>query len=80
MDRDTARSLAVAAIKSSSMLNNLLPTLREKCSPGEYEELRNSIATIAGSISVDLLHMVFTSHPDLEREIDEEVRKSEQLR
>lgn len=80
MDRDTARALVVTAIKSSSALTNLLPILKEKCPPSEYEELRTCIATIAGDISADLLHRVLTSHPELETEIDGAIGRGEPLR
>jgi hypothetical protein len=48
VDKDTARTLAVAAKKSSSMLTNLLPDLKQRCRAAEYEELRKAIGAIAG--------------------------------
>jgi hypothetical protein len=75
VDRDTARALATAAIKSSSTLTSLLPTLRKNCSPTEYDELRKSISGIAGDISVDVLNRIFELHPDLEDELDEVIRR-----
>lgn len=73
MDRDTARAVAIAAIKGSSALSSVLPTLKERCEPHEYEELRKLISRIAGDISLDLLRKVFDAHPSLEREFDEAI-------
>ena len=79
MDKDTARELAVAAIKSASMLTNLLPFLRERCGPGEYEEIRNAISEIVADISIEVLNRIFKDHPDLERELDEAIRSGKPL-
>lgn len=80
MDRDTARALATAAIKSSSTLTSLLPLLRKNCSATEYDELRKSISTIAGDISIDVLNRAFELHPDLKDEIDAMIRRDGSLR
>jgi len=79
MDKNIARELAVAAIKSSSVLTNLLPSLKDRCRPGEYEEMRKSISGIAADISIEVLHRIFKEHPDLERELDEAIRSGRPL-
>lgn len=76
MDKDTARTLAVAAIKSSSMLTNLLPDLKQRCRAEEYEELRRAISAVAGDIRVEELQRIFRAHPVLEGELEEAIRAS----
>lgn len=79
MNEDIARTFAVVAIKSSSMLTNVLPLLKERCPAAEYEELRNTISAIAGDISIEVLRKVFKAHPALERELDEAIRHDKPL-
>lgn len=80
MERKLARKVAVAAIKSSSTLSNLLPILKEHCRPAEYEEIRKAISAIAADISIEVLRRVFKAHPDLERELDAAITSDKPLR
>lgn len=73
MDIDSARAVAIAAIKGSSALSSVLPLLKERCGPHEHEELRKLISRIAGDISLDISRKVFDAHPSLEHERDEAI-------
>jgi hypothetical protein len=79
MDRDTARTVAIAAIKSTSMLTGVLQTLKERCDPAEYSEFRTAISAIAADISIEILRKILKPHPDLERELDEAIRGDKPL-
>ena len=79
MDRETARTLAVAAIKGSSLLTSVLPALKEKCAPAEYAELRAAVSTVAADISINVLRRVFRAYPDLEGELDAAIQGGKPL-
>lgn len=70
MDRALAKVVAVAALRSASELNGVVPLLKEQCDAKEYEEIRDAIADASLRISQSLLMKVFAKHPDLEVEID----------
>jgi hypothetical protein len=75
MDRETAKVIAVAALRSSSELVNLIPILRTVCSDEEYEAWRFKIADTSAQITQGLLSAVLAEHPDLEAELDEHYRR-----
>ena len=75
MDRQLARHVVISAFHSMSYLTDLLPILKAHCDPQEFEIFRNAIASVAGNISIDIIGKVFTAHPDLEQEIEENVKK-----
>jgi len=79
VDKSVARTLAVAAIKSTTMLTQVLPRLKDQCPSEEYEAFRSTIAGIAGDISIDILGKIFAAHPDLERQLDEAIRDGRTL-
>lgn len=70
MERMLGKIVAVAALRSSSELNNLVPLLKERCDDAEYEEMRDALADVSLAISRELLQRIFRRFPDLESELD----------
>jgi hypothetical protein len=75
MDADTARLVVDAAMRSSAQLQELLPRLKEKCSPQEYDTYLKAIATAIAEISLEVMDRVFHEHPALEAEVDDRVEE-----
>ncbi len=76
MNRDVAKQVATAAVRASTQLTSLLPSLKAECDPVEYARLLRCVASVCGHISREILHPVFAQHPDLEKEFEESVNKS----
>lgn len=74
MNRKLAQHIVRVAFRSSAELGNLIPLLKEHCKPDEYEKLCRPIASASATISLNILNLVFTDFPDLELELDEEIK------
>ena len=75
MNRDLAKQMATAAVRASTQLGSLLPSLKAECDSAEYARTLRSVASVCGHISREILHPIFTEHPDLEKELEESVDK-----
>jgi hypothetical protein len=73
MNRDLAKHVAVTGFRSMSHVTNLLPLLKAHCDPDEYAAYKDAIANIAAALSVEIITRVFSSHPEVEKDIDGKV-------
>jgi hypothetical protein len=74
MDIELARDMVRAAFRSSSELQNLLETLKARCSAEEYKDYSRGIATAMDAIGVALINKALAAHPELNAEVDAIVR------
>jgi hypothetical protein len=74
VDEDLARKLAAAALGCGSALDQLIPELTSRCAPDEKDAYVRAIAYVMGMVHDKILKPLFEGHPNLEREIDENVR------
>lgn len=75
MNIELARNVIRAAFRSTSELGNLLPALKEQCSPSEYKTYALGIATAIDAIMTNTINRAVQSYPDLAKEIDEQIAK-----
>lgn len=75
MNKDFARHMSAVAWRSSGLLGNLMPLLREHCDPGEYESMRRAIAGLIGQIHDVILSRVYETHPEIEAEVKAKVER-----
>jgi hypothetical protein len=79
MDRDLAKHVAIAVIRSCSCLGNLMPVLKEHLSDAEYAPFQKAIPNLLVEIHDRLTKPVFAAYPELEAEIDGHIDKFGQL-
>ncbi len=75
MDRDLAKHVVAVGFHSLSLLEGLIPMLKEHCSEAEYDEYLKSIASVSGNLMTDLFERVFQQYPDLEKEVEAKITK-----
>ena len=75
MNIDLARDVARTAFQSSRQLGDLLPTLKERLNPDEYQAYAKAIASAIAAIQLDLVNKVLADHPGLEAEIEASIAK-----
>lgn len=75
MDIETARNVLRAAFRSSSELQGLLPTLKERCGPDEYKIYARRIAAAIDAIGDALINSALAEHPELKSEIEDLIAK-----
>ena len=75
MEKRIAKYVAREAFLASTRLGDLIPFLKKHCSPDDFEKLRKPIVTVAASIGLDILNLIFSELPDLKREFDEDIKK-----
>ncbi len=75
MDRDLAKHVVTVGFHSLSLLEGLIPLLKEHCSEAEYNEFLKSIASVSGHLMTDLFKKVFQEYPDLENEVETKINK-----
>ena len=76
MDIDTARDVVRAAFRSSSELQQLLATLKERCWPDEYKDYARNIAAAIDAIGESLINKAIAEHPQLKSEIEASIAKT----
>ena len=75
MERDLARHVVRAAFRAERELTELLPLLKQHVDAEGYADLARDIAAAVDAINVALLAKVLSAHPDMEAEIDANIRK-----
>jgi len=75
LDKDLARHLLMVAFRSSGSLTDLLPLLKRHCRSDEYDRFKMAIARSAAEINTEILRRIFDEHPDLEAEMDDQIKK-----
>jgi hypothetical protein len=76
MDKDVAREIIRQVFRSEKELTSLLPMLKERCSEQDYVEWARQVASAIDWINVDLLNRVLARFPELETEIDDNLRRT----
>jgi hypothetical protein len=75
MERILAKHVVKAVFQSGGRLEQLLHLLKEQCDEAEYAEYRMAIAKAIHGIGNELLKKAYSSHPQLEEEIESEIKK-----
>ena len=75
MDKDLARHVIATSFHGLSLLQGILPMLKQHCSADEYDAYVKAIASITGHVTMELLNLVFSQFPDLEKEVEAKVKK-----
>jgi len=65
----------MVALRSSGSLTDLLPLLKRHCRSDEYDRFKIAIARSAAEINIEILRKIFDEHPDLEAEMDGQIKK-----
>jgi len=75
MNIDMARDVVRTGFRSASALSELLPALKEGCSPAEYKAYALGIAVAIDTIMTNTTGRVLELYPNLGKEIDEQIAK-----
>jgi hypothetical protein len=75
MDKDLARHVVGVGFHSLSLLESLIPILKQHCDPDEYAKYLKAIGAVSAEVASQLFSEVFREHPELEREVEEKIRK-----
>ena len=75
MDRDLAKHVVTVGFHSLSLLEGLIPLLKEHCSETEYNKYVKSIASVSGNMMTDIFNKVFEEYPDLESEVEDKIKR-----
>ncbi len=74
MNKELARHLVRVAFRSGRELEAVLGILKEACEPDEYREYAKGIAAAIDGIHVALLNKAIAAYPELEAEIEADIR------
>jgi hypothetical protein len=75
MDKDIARHVLRVTFHSWGLITDLIPLLKQHCTPEEYESFKKAIGAISGDFSTEMLKTVFNAFPELEKEVDDKIKK-----
>ncbi len=75
MDSELARHLIGVSFRANCELLDLLPILKEHCSPEEYEDIAQGIARSSHAITTALIEKSIESHPELTDRIEADLAK-----
>jgi len=73
VDKELAKTIAATVFRCGSSLQDLIPELTARCSSDEKTMYVKAIASAIAGMHVELLDRVFATHPELEREIEQNI-------
>jgi len=73
MNSQLAWEMIRVSFRASRELQDLLPQLRDQCSPEEYKDCAHGIARAIHGINTALIDKALASHPELESRIESEL-------
>ena len=75
MDKELAKHVVSVGYHSLSLLESLIPMLKKHCEPNEYAQYLKAIGAVSAEMSAQIFDQVFLGHPDLEKEVEEKIKK-----
>lgn len=75
MERELARHVIKTGFHSLSVLDSLIPLLREHCQPPEFDQYLKAIASISAEMSLEIFNKIFQQYPDLKGDVENQVKK-----
>lgn len=75
MDRELAKHVVAVGFHSLSLLESLIPILKQHCDEDEYKRYIKSIAAVSAEMTTEIFNKVFHEHPDLETEVEHKIQK-----
>jgi hypothetical protein len=75
MDSELAWHIIGVSFRVTRELQELLPTLKEHCSPEEYQDFAQGIARSIHAINTTLIDKAIASHPELTSRIEADLAK-----
>jgi hypothetical protein len=77
MDIELARDVLRGAFSSARELQKLLPLLKQRCEPDEYQTYAKAIAAVLAEISLEVVNKVLAAYPALEAEVEASLARSQ---
>ena len=75
MDRDLAKHVVTVGFHSLSLVEGLIPLLREHCTDAEYDEYMKSIAAVCAAMTTEIFNKVFRTYPDIEKDVEQKIQR-----
>jgi phosphoenolpyruvate-protein kinase (PTS system EI component) len=75
MDKELAKHVVAVGFHSLSLLQSLIPILKEHCSQDEYSQCVKGIAAVSAEMSAQLFNQIFAQYPELEKEVERKINK-----
>ena len=75
MDKELAKHVITVGFHSLSLLESLIPLLKEHCNDQEYQEYLKSIGVVSAEMGTEIFNKIFHQHPDLEKEVEDKINK-----
>lgn len=75
MDKELARHVITIGFHSLSLLESLIPLLKEHCNDAEYQEYLKAIGAVSAEMGTEIFNNVFREYPDLEKEVEDKIDK-----
>lgn len=76
MDENLAWDMIRVSFRVGRELRDLLPRLKEQCSPEEYKDHARAIAGALHGVSTALIDRALAAHPELSARIEVELAES----
>lgn len=75
MDRDLAHHVVAVSFFSLSLLESLIPILKQHCDEHECSKYLKAIGMVSAEVGSQILDEVFKTHPELESEVELKMKK-----
>jgi hypothetical protein len=75
VDRDLAKHVVTVGFHSLSLIEGLIPLLKEHRTDAEYNEYLKSIAAVCATMTTEIFNKIFQAYPDLEKEVEQKIQR-----
>jgi hypothetical protein len=75
MDRELAKHVIAVGFHSLSLLESLIPILKQHCGKDEYAKYLKAIGAISAEVTTEIFNEIFKDYPDLEEEVENKIKK-----
>jgi hypothetical protein len=75
MDRDLAKHVITVGFHSLSLIEGLIPVLKEHCDDAEFQEYLKSIGMVIAEVGLEVFNKIYRQYPDLKIEVEEKIDK-----
>lgn len=79
MKKELAHHIAYETFRASSMLNNMIPILKQHCDDEEYQLVARKLSRISADMAIELLNYIFKEYPEIKEEIDNKIKEYKTL-
>ena len=75
MERELAKHVITVGFHSLSLIEGLIPVLKEHCDDAEFREFSKSIGAVIAEVGFEIFNRIYKQYPELKIEVQQKIDK-----